>query len=399
VKSGLKKLLKNIIFLLAVSGLLGTSLPVYAHHEAARKTVRVGYAGSENFMGGAAEGERKSGYAYEYLQLVASQTGWDYEYVYGDWAVLFEMLERGEIDIMPGITYTDERAEKLLFPNQKMGTEYYYVLALENSAYNSSQEGILNGTKVGVLKGSVNLVYMTEWNEKNGNPCTIVICDGYEGLLNAFYSGEVDIIVETDNGSMVIDNAIPLFDVGKSDYYVAISKERTDLLNELNYCLDEMEVNNPYLISNLQYKYYSGVEKRSNFNHEDREYLDNHSVIRIAYEKEFLSFCGYDGETGECKGALRVFVDNISENFGTDLFTVELIPYGTVEESIEALKNGEADAVFPLYQNYYAAEEDNLLLSNEITTTGMTAILNSNATFDEFENNTVAIAEGYTDII
>lgn len=42
----------------------------------------------------------KSGYSYEYLQKLASYTGWKYEYVYGEWDELFEKLKDGEIDLM-----------------------------------------------------------------------------------------------------------------------------------------------------------------------------------------------------------------------------------------------------------------------------------------------------------
>ena len=46
---------------------------------AAQTVVRVGYYSSRRFQEGAADGEPKSGYSYEYLQKVASYTGWKYE--------------------------------------------------------------------------------------------------------------------------------------------------------------------------------------------------------------------------------------------------------------------------------------------------------------------------------
>ena len=45
------------------------------------KTVRVGYFTSRNFQEGGAD-EHKRGAGYEYLQKIASLTGWNYEYVY-----------------------------------------------------------------------------------------------------------------------------------------------------------------------------------------------------------------------------------------------------------------------------------------------------------------------------
>lgn len=48
------------------------------------ETVKVGYYFSNNFQEGMDDRSPKSGYSYEYLQKLASYTGWKYEYVYGE---------------------------------------------------------------------------------------------------------------------------------------------------------------------------------------------------------------------------------------------------------------------------------------------------------------------------
>ena len=88
------------------------------------KTVKVGYLiNGEKFMSGASHEEDKDGYAYEYLRTVASYTGWKYEYVYGYFSDLCKMLENGELDIVPDITYTEERSKVMNFPDHEMGVE------------------------------------------------------------------------------------------------------------------------------------------------------------------------------------------------------------------------------------------------------------------------------------
>ena len=57
------------------------------------------------------------------MQALASYTGWKFEYVKCDWSNCFDKLENGEIDIMGDISYTDERAQKMLFPDEPMGEE------------------------------------------------------------------------------------------------------------------------------------------------------------------------------------------------------------------------------------------------------------------------------------
>lgn len=72
------------------------------------------------------KGER-SGYGYEYLQDIAGYAGWTYKYITSDWKNCFTQLENGEIDILGGISYTDERAEKMLFPICLWGREILHL--------------------------------------------------------------------------------------------------------------------------------------------------------------------------------------------------------------------------------------------------------------------------------
>lgn len=94
------------------------------------KTVRVGWlVNNEGFQDGI-PGERLSGWGYEYLQTLSYYTpGWQYEYVSGTFTELMEKLETGEIDLMPNISYSEERARKLLFSSNPEGTERYYIYA------------------------------------------------------------------------------------------------------------------------------------------------------------------------------------------------------------------------------------------------------------------------------
>jgi hypothetical protein len=73
--------------------------------------VRVGYYENEIFQEGAGEGEVKSGCAYEYYRKLSEYTGWEYEYVYGDFGDLYQMLLDGEIDLLAGLAWKEDRAD------------------------------------------------------------------------------------------------------------------------------------------------------------------------------------------------------------------------------------------------------------------------------------------------
>lgn len=97
-------------------------LPLLPAQTAAAETkperVRVGwFEDSYNITG--KDGERSS-YGYEYQQSVAVCTGWIYDYVNAGWSELLRMMERGELDLMSGVSYTEERAQSMLFSELPM---------------------------------------------------------------------------------------------------------------------------------------------------------------------------------------------------------------------------------------------------------------------------------------
>ena len=89
------------------------------------KVVRVGWFDSSyNNIDGSG---RRTGYSYEYQQKIAAYTGWNYEYVEGNWGQLVQKLINGEIDMLGGVSYTEARANVVQFSSYPMGTEEYYL--------------------------------------------------------------------------------------------------------------------------------------------------------------------------------------------------------------------------------------------------------------------------------
>ena len=131
------------------------------------QTIRIG-AFEDTFNYVDKNGVRR-GYGYELMQALAGYTGWKFEYVKCDWSNCFDKLENGEIDIMGDISYTDERAQKMLFPDEPMGEEKYILYAdLSDMDIETSDFKSLDGKRVGVLLGTEPEIMLTEWENKNG---------------------------------------------------------------------------------------------------------------------------------------------------------------------------------------------------------------------------------------
>ena len=124
-----------ILFFLAFL-FLGTAENLFAFEITKNeKTVKVGYYEKSLFAEGMESDAPKESYGYEYLQEISYFAKWRYEYVYGTFEELFEKLKKGEIDLLGGIRFTEERTEFFNFPDYTMSSNKngdYYLCTAKN---------------------------------------------------------------------------------------------------------------------------------------------------------------------------------------------------------------------------------------------------------------------------
>lgn len=126
-------------------------LPIQVNAGETMKVVRVGWYESPFNMKD--RFDRRSGYAYEYQQKIAAYVGWSYEYVEGSWPVLLQKLVDGEIDLLSDVSFTPDRAEKILYSSLPMGAEEYYIFTVpDNTEILPEDPRTLDGKRIGVDK-------------------------------------------------------------------------------------------------------------------------------------------------------------------------------------------------------------------------------------------------------
>ena len=397
-----KQKLLNRSLLICIAGLIlgvimSSLIPVFAYAaDGERKTVVVGWHEEPHYI--TDEKGRKSGYSYEYQMKVAAYTGWKYECVEGTWSDLFEMLKRGEIDIMSDVSYTEERAKDMLYTSLPMGTEAYYVFVTpDNKEIIPEDLSTLNGKRVGVTVGSIQREIFEGWLKAHGIEAQIVAvnCDEEEGLKKI--GSDYDAFVSMDTyGSP--DTAIPLCKVGSSDFYFAVNKNRPDLLAELDAALNNIQNEDKYYDQKLHDKYLKSTETDKYLGNTERAWLAEHGAIRVGYQDNYLAFCAKDKSDGGLTGALKDYLDYASSAFMNKHIDFETTAYPTASDAIEALKRGEIDCVFPANLTSYDAEMLDLVMSPPLMRTAMDAVVRG-AVQKEFlqkQSVTVAVNEGNT---
>ena len=338
------------------------------------KTIRVGWYETP-FNHKDAFG-RRTGYAYEYQRKIAAYTGWKYEYVEGNWSELLQMLKDGRIDLMSDVSYAEDRTEYMYYANIPMGSEFYYLyVAPGNRELSADDYTTLNGKRVGVNHSSVQRGFFLEWAETRGISVELVDleCSEEESLL-MLKKGDIDAFVTLDTYGDP-DVAVPLWKIGSSDFYFAVSKNRPDLLAELDSALNRIQDENKHYNEQLAEKYLQESGANLYLTAEEREWLDAHGPIRVGYQDNYLAFCAKDPATGELTGALKDYLAFASDVMENGNLTFEAVCYPTAAAAMEALKNGEVDCMFPANLTDYDGEQAGVVMSPPLMRTEMDAVV------------------------
>ena len=360
------------------------------------KVVRVGWHEEPYFIED--ENGRRSGYSYEYQQKVAAYTGWDYEYVEGSWSELLQMLKDGEIDMLANLSYSAERAESILYSSLPMGTEAYYIFSAPGDiSIKPDDYSTLNGKKVGVAKGSFQKNLFMEWAEEHDVQVELVEMSSTEEESLKLLGSDLDLFVTMDVNADP-QSAVPIWKIGSSDFYFALSKDRADLLPELNNAMSKIQDENTYYNQQLNDKYLKNTETKMYLNPDELEWLQKHQTIRIGYQDNYLAFCAKDDKTGELIGALKDFLDYAETVLENAELKFEPVAYPTAADAIEALKRGEVDCVFPCNLAIDEAENMDLVITPVLMKTEMDALIRSadQKSFLFNKDVTVAVNEGNT---
>ncbi len=368
-KTGIKLFCAMMIIIMA-SFLMPSTITSYA---ANRTVVKVGWHEEPYFIED--NSGRRSGYSYEYQKKVAAYNGWKFEYVKGSWSELFQKLIDGEIDLMSDVSYSDERAKKMIYSSIPMGTEAYYLyVAPDNNDITSDDISSLNGKKVGVTKNSIQKDYFKKWAKDHNVKVEIIDTDTVDKVSMDALGERYDAFVSLDTyGSP--EKCKPVFKIGSSDFYFVLNKNRADLLDELDVALNKIQDENMYYDQELHDKYLTNIESNSFLNKNEIEWLDNHKKIVVGYQDNYLAFCAKDKNTGELTGALKDYLEYVSKAFENYDIEFETICYPTAQDAIDALKLGKVDCVFPSNFTDFDAEEQGLIISPPIMSSEMDAVI------------------------
>ena len=382
---------KSACVMLSLLLLLSAVLPVKAAAEtASAKVVRVGsFEDTFNYVN--EKGARK-GYGYELLETLSGYTGWQFEYVTCDWSDCFEKLKNGEIDIIGGISYTEDRTQEMLFSDEPMGVEKYYLYAdLSRADISASDFKTLNGKKIGVLMGTEPEVMLAEWEEKYGLKTEHVNISNNEDVKQKLANHEIDCFVSLEESFWAERGISTITRVGESGIYYAINKNRPDLKEELDDAMRALDEAVPFYTADL-YKRYFSMDYTPILTGEEKAWLRKHGAIRMGFLASDSGVSTFDPATGEFTGVITDYIQFAADCLGNQELEFQLVGYDSKEAELDALKSGEIDMIFHCDQNPNLAEEYHFACTNTTWTSNLMAVTNKQH-FNENNVNRIAVPQ------
>ena len=382
--------LRRILAVVCVLLLAMMLIPIQAFAvENDPEVIRVGYYENEVFQEGAGDGLVKTGYAYEYYRKISEYTGWKYEYVYGGFSELYQMLLDGKIDLLAGLAYRDDREGLISYPDAAMGSESYYLVRHDTDTDITQDTDTLNGRKIGVLDSAM-ISTLNTFLQEHAIQAEVTVFPDHTELFGAFDSHEVDILVAESDGAYGRDHAVPLLVFGSADYYLCVSIQRPDLLSSLNEAQSRLAEEEPNFLYSLSAKYYPASITARAFSEAELEWISSHDTLHIGYLENYLPYSDTDKQ-GQVIGLIKDYIPDLLEGLGIGDLNVTYTGYEKYDDMIAAMNAGEIDTAFPVGGGLYYSEVNGINQSHAVASASSELVYHGE--FSEEKLQTFAVNE------
>lgn len=355
--------------------------------EAETRTVRVGYYEDGDYMSKNQQGEYV-GFNIEFLQELAKQTDIQFEFVdAASWPGAYEMLIKGEIDLLPAVYHTEEREKVMQFVTLPMCNIYTTLnVRMDDGRYDYEDFAGFEGMKVGIIRGGVDGEKFKTFCREHNVTLEILEYDETEDLLTALEESAVDGVAITHLGKNSSFRSVAQF--APSPLYFAVAMDKPELLAELNRAMNQILLSNPSYETDLYNKYLApSPNQKPVFTKEELQYIQAGTPAVVSYDPDFAPLSYQDERTGAFQGVSADVFEFISANSGIE-FRFEA---HSQSEGLELLRQGKVDALCHSDGDYLWDGRNNIKSTLYYLSTPATMITRNGS--DGIR--TLALTEGY----
>ncbi|WP_455501965.1 transporter substrate-binding domain-containing protein [Gemmiger sp.] len=347
----------TVVFLMLLCILNLMPLSAAADYDSSqRETIRVGFFAMDGYHMMDENGNR-SGYGYDFLQLVSRYLDVDFEYVgYEDsWGEMQTMLENGEIDLLTSARKTPEREEKFDFSRPIGSSSAILTISSDNSQIIMHDFASYNGMRVAMLRGNSRNNDFAEFAQENDFTYVPVYFNATGDMTQALQDGAVDAIVTSSLRQTQNERIIEKFNT--SEFYAIVKKGNTKLLNQINYAIDQMNAAEGDWRTELHNRFYENYNNRNlTYTDEEKEIIQEYSdpdhPLTVVCDPTRYPYSYV--EDGQVVGILPDYFRALAEYTG---ISYEFVPCDSREEYLKHRSDGSADLCLDLRLNAQSGSE------------------------------------------
>ena len=309
-----------------------------------------------------------TGYTYEYLEKIAQNTGWDYEYVTvpgtltEQIAMLMEMLEAGEVDLMGGMVYDEDTANRFTYCRNKYGTSHTVLQVLKESCYNREEENAAfteNSLRIAIRSKTGRMADEVTTNCKRADiEFSFLECDSLDDGIDMLKKGQADALASSEmfvrEELQIVASFAP-----KPFYFVTGKNTDSDLMRTLDTAIINIKRYNPTYQQKLYIKYFSPYANSLSLSEWEREYTAALPALKIGMDSNRPPFQHYSYDAGWHGIGIDILA-YITDQTGIHF---ELINVTDRAEQYAMLLDGELDILLGAPYDYAFAREYNVILS------------------------------------
>ena len=263
----------TMLFLACLFILSGSVEADVRAQESSVRTVKVGffqYPGYHEIV----NGTTRKGYGVDFLTLMQRYANRNYEYVgYNNtWEEMQQMLLDGEIDLVTWARKTPEREKKFAFSEAIGSSDIQLNVREDDNRYPIGEYKKYDGMTVGILKGSSHVAAMKEFASQKGFTYKSKEYASEKQMTSALKTGKIDAIVASSSRKYTKEKTLAKF--SPEEFYVIVRKEDKELLREINYAIEQMDINEGDWRNELYYK--NSKDNTSNtlsFTEKEKQYI------------------------------------------------------------------------------------------------------------------------------
>lgn len=320
------------------------------------RVVRVAFPEVEGISETDADGVR-SGILYDWLAEVSKYTGWTYEFVDGDVQGLMKRTSAGEIDLMGGMCYREQLVDSFQYSNFAIGANHALLISLEeNDDVVVFDSRTLNGKTIGVFENATEKIRRLEnYLDFNDIHCIVLPLD-YDAYSKCLDDGTADVVLGGDVDVTEGRRVAAEFD--GEPYYIAMPFG-SDLKDDLDAAMTSIYTANAEFANELDAKHLpSRRQSAIKFSEADRTFIDNAGEISVAVMQGRYPL--YYERDGLYQGIVKDVLDLVTERTG---LAFRLVHASTYQDAVDLVKSGEVDMMGGFLDDGYAADGQQLAIT------------------------------------